>query len=340
MLHLLSPLLVLALACGSDSKDSSGDSGGAAQAWSYPLDDLLRLNHAQVIGTHNSYHVEPPDNVVDDWAYTHEDLDVQLGSLGVRQLELDVHFNPETASLEVYHLPIVDAVTTCLAFTDCLCAVRQWSDRSPGHMPLMIAIEPKDELDVEPMVDHLDDVDEAIAAIWPADRLITPDEVRGDAASLGEAVAERGWPTLGALRGRAFFYLLDGGASRDAYSEDLSTLAGRTMFVNAGVGHPLSAVTAVDDPYDEASIAAALDAGLIVRTRADAGEPDPAEAEARLRQALSSGAHYLSTDYPAPVEGYDYVAAIPGGQPAGCNPVLAPGDCAATDIEDPAFISD
>src|SRR5690606_26311301 len=64
----------------------------------------LRLNGIQVIGSHNSYHVAPPEAVVgflsrfnrdaEAWNYTHPALSRQL-DLGVRQFELDVYADPE-----------------------------------------------------------------------------------------------------------------------------------------------------------------------------------------------------------------------------------------------------
>lgn len=47
------------------------------------------------------------------------------------------------------------------------------------------------------------------------------------------------------------------------------------------------------------------------------------------------GAHWISTDFPAPVDGVDYVVEVPGGTPSRCNPITAPPDCAAADVEDP-----
>lgn len=66
----------------------------------------LRLNEIQVIGTHNSYHIEPKEAVMalikefsEEAAasikYTHKPLDQQLEKLGIRQLELDLFVDPE-----------------------------------------------------------------------------------------------------------------------------------------------------------------------------------------------------------------------------------------------------
>ena len=54
-------------------------------------DDCLRLNHLQVLGTHNSYHIAPAAPILaalGDRApaldYTHQPLPVQLERLGIR----------------------------------------------------------------------------------------------------------------------------------------------------------------------------------------------------------------------------------------------------------------
>ena len=66
----------------------------------------LRLNHIQVIGTHNSYHIAPHPMLdaliratnpagADSLAYTHRPLPEQLGELHIRQIELDLYADPK-----------------------------------------------------------------------------------------------------------------------------------------------------------------------------------------------------------------------------------------------------
>ncbi len=77
----------------------------------YPRDDALRLNQVQVLGSHNSYHIEPADLINEAFAlylgtaagqaladsldYTHVPLPEQFGAQGVRQIELDVFADPQ-----------------------------------------------------------------------------------------------------------------------------------------------------------------------------------------------------------------------------------------------------
>jgi hypothetical protein len=300
----------------------------------YPKDDTLRLNHLQAKGTHNSYHIEPPDAEVPDWLYTHAPLDVQLEDQGVRLFELDVHWAPETG-FTVHHVPFFDAVTTCETLADCLTTILAWSDENPGHHPIFVLVEPKDDIDQHKLPPRLDELDAEILSVWPRERILTPDDVRGAYPTLREAVLEKGWPTLGETRGKLVLTLLDHELSRDAYLDGHPTLEGRVMFADASPDDPWAGVLLMDDPVgDFDSIQAAVDAGFIVRTRSDTEKGELRSGNyAQKEAALASGAHLLSTDFPAPVEGVDYVLEIPGGTPSRCNPLVAPADCTSVDIE-------
>ena len=62
----------------------------------------------------------------------------------------------------------------------------------------------KDDKPTEAMFQRLE---KEIRSVFPSDSLVTPDDVRGNAATLGAAVAAHGWPTLGATRGKVYFML-------------------------------------------------------------------------------------------------------------------------------------
>ena len=299
--------------------------------YDYPRDDQLRFNQLQGRGTHNSYHIEPPNNDVDEWRYSHEPLDVQL-SAGVRQFELDLNVNVQDDRFEVYHFIRADDQTTCLLFTDCLRTLKRWSDHNRGHHPMVIMLELKDNYDPG-YEDHFFELFESeLGSVWPRDRLITPGMIQGDHASLGEAVAGDGWPTLGELRGRALFFLLADADHITHYTHDNTSLRDRLAFIDSSVDSPFAAVGKVDDPIGGADqIARSLDANMVIRTRVDTvGTSGPTIDQARLDAALDSGAQFLSSD--------DKTMAIPGGTPSRCNPVTAPTDCVSTDIENPEFI--
>jgi hypothetical protein len=297
------------------------------------MDSQLTLNHIQVKGTHNSYHIDPGQGV-DEWRYTHKPLDVQFGSQGVRQIELDIYWNEERKVMLVQHIPVLDDKTTCDTLPICLQVIKKWSDAHPQHLPIFIFIEPKGIAKI-PTKQAFDTVEKDALAAFPSSRIIKPDDVRKQHPDLRTAVAADGWPTLGTSRGKVCFVLLTRGEYRTAYTDNDTSLKGKLMFVLAGLDKPYGAITAIDDPIkNEQEIIDTVKKGILVRTRADAArEQAKTNDKTRLQAALRSGAHMLSTDYPAKVEGIDYVVDIPGGTPARCNPITAPKSCTSQALE-------
>src|SRR5258708_5753642 len=99
-------LLAAATACSSGSKRAATtpSTTGVTRAPAYRLDDSLRLNQIQVLGSHNSYHASPYPQVLAALRgvnpataagldYGHRPLPAQF-DLGVRQIELDVWADP------------------------------------------------------------------------------------------------------------------------------------------------------------------------------------------------------------------------------------------------------
>lgn len=334
---LFSPLaLIAALAMTpAMSCSSSDDAESTARTHPpYPRDGELRLNHIQTKGTHNSYHVETPGNKLQDWRYTMAPLTTQLETQGVRQIELDVRLDSEGAFFEVYHLPFIDEGTTCRRFTECLGAVKSWSDANPGHLLVYIQIEPKAPGQSAQLEDFFAKLEAEITSVFPRERILTPDDVRGSFSTLAEAVSTRGWPTLGESRGKVMFGFDNSDAVRKAYTRDLTSLDGRLLFVDSSPSEPFAALAILNNPLPQAAqIKAALDAGMLVRTRALSVEDEPSQQE--VDAALASGAQWISTDFPEPTDGQPLWLDIPGGEPARCNPVTAPIDCVASDIESP-----
>src|SRR5712691_10592398 len=93
-----------------------------------------------------------------------------------------------------------------------------------------------------------DALDAEIRSVFPANELITPDDVRGTHATLEEAVRSgTGWPTLAAARGKVLF-LLDQGDQRSVYIAGHPGLKGRVIFTNATPGEPDAALVEMNDP--------------------------------------------------------------------------------------------
>ena len=213
-----------------------------------------------------------------------------------------------------------------------------------NRIPIAIQIELKDDYLGGPTpvlpwdATAVDQLDTEIRSVFPPSDLITPDDVRGSHATLPEALATDGWPTIDASRGKVLFTMDNGGAYRDTYRVGHPVLEGRVIFTNSTVGAPDGAFVKLNSPVpDQAAIKAAVAAGYVVRTMADGDTAQARSNDTTDRDAaLVSGATWVSTDYPVPGNpfGTPYFVTIPGGTPARCNPVNAPSWCTSTQIED------
>ncbi|KAK7626912.1 hypothetical protein IWX50DRAFT_357916 [Phyllosticta citricarpa] len=142
-------------------------------------DSSLRLNEAQFMGTHNSYHKEV--NILgrpffellmpspQDYFYSHASFPNQLDYQSVRSLEIDLYadydepgqfadplirrlgqYQPPTKEwsaqmkergAKVFHIPDADVESVCPTFKICLTQLRDWSKSNPGHLPILIDLE-------------------------------------------------------------------------------------------------------------------------------------------------------------------------------------------------------
>jgi len=318
---------ILPCACSSEQKPV------------YPYDDLLRLNHIQTKGTHNSYHIAQPDGGIPKYDYTHVPLDEQLTRQGVRQFELDVYYYP-SGEFVVYHNE-GDDLSTCALLTDCLQTVKDWSDAHPDHHALCMHIEIKeDKAGVDPEVLN-QALDDKILSVWPRERIVTPDDVQKGYPTMRDALNTQGWPTLGETRGKILFVLLDLAEWRDSYTRGLTSTEGRVLFAESLGDLDIAAFARLDAPIEmEGPLREAVgQKSLIVRTRADeAGNQARDTDYTRLEKALEAGAQLISTDFPAKVDEYEYWVEIPDGTPSRCNPLTAPNYCTPLAIENPTIV--
>ncbi len=284
--------------------------------------------------------------------YTHAPLATQLDR-GVRTFELDIFADPtggrfanpllpqllnlavarptgmDQPGMKVVHIQDIDFRSTCPTLVGCMSELKTWSDAHPGHLPIVINLELKDDALPAPFDGtsivpfdraQLDAVDDEILSVL-GDRLITPDDVRGDAVDLRTAVSTTGWPSVAESRGR-FLFFIDNAGKRDAYLEDHPSLEGRVMFTSSGEGQPDGAVLKENDPGDGSRIRSLVEQGYLVRTRADADVVAPSAATRDV--ALASGAQIVHTDFP-PGESHSangYVVSFGTRVAARCNPVL------------------
>ncbi|WP_369061613.1 phosphatidylinositol-specific phospholipase C1-like protein [Caulobacter sp. 73W] len=302
--------------------------------------------------------------------YGHHPLARQLDD-GARQLEIDVAQDPagglyatpktalgkgermsvETAAVmakpgyKVLHMQDVDFRSTCLTFVACLGEVRSWSKANPTHAPILILINAKEGGPnlpggvVAPAYNAkaFDTLDAEIRSVFADAEMVTPDQVQGAKSTLREAVLAGGWPTLAAARGKVFFALDESPEKVAVYRGARGSLEGRAMFVNTDEASPAAAYLTLNDPVaQQARIQAAVKAGFVVRTRADADTWEARSNDPRRREAaFASGAQYVSTDYMRPDARFDggYQVRLPAGVVAACNRVRALGKCGGVPVE-------
>ncbi|AEU37377.1 phosphatidylinositol-specific phospholipase C1-like protein [Granulicella mallensis] len=300
--------------------------------------------------------------------YQHQPLTQQFDS-GVRQIELDVYadtkgglyahpsgpkmvasahlpadpdFDPNGVmskpGFKVMHVQDVDYRSTCQPFIGCLKEIREWSHAHPGHVPLFILVETKQgkpegnlhlTMPESFTTETFDALDAEIRSVFPANELITPDDVRGHHKTLNEAVLAGKWPTLAKARGKIVF-LMDQKAVGPVYLAGHPALRGRVIFTNADPGQPDAAFIERNDG-PAADISALVRQGYLIRARTDSDTKEARTNDAATRDAMiASGAQMLSTDYPinepARWDGH-YVVTLPGNVDARCNPVNAPATC-------------
>lgn len=269
--------------------------------------------------------------------YSHLTLTQQL-DMGLRALEIDVNHDPQGGrfqnpmglrllkengiapqpydkenklrqpGLKVFHVQDIDIRSSQLLFVDALSEIKKWMKSHPDHHPIYITINAKDELINKPgfvkplpfTKKALDSIDIEIRSVFAEQELITPDFVRGNAATLEEAVLKNGWPELKDAKNKIMFVLDERGDKMKAYMEGHPSLKERVMFVaNAQPGEPAAAFIIMNEAItDEIKIKALVEKGYFIRTRADADTYEARNADyTRYKAAIRSRAQIISTDY-------------------------------------------
>jgi len=162
--------------CDLTAQQIEDAGAGCQRAW---MDHNLKLNDIVSVGTHNSYKVELPEQIMamlrasapesaEELDYRHRPLTEQLDA-GARQLEIDVYNDPQGArfiapvglraaglalapaqlaalaepGFKVMHVQDIDVLSSCASWRDCLGIVRRWSLAHPDHAPILIMVNAK-----------------------------------------------------------------------------------------------------------------------------------------------------------------------------------------------------
>lgn len=302
----------------------------------------------------------------DSLDYSHLRLTTQL-DMGLRQVELDIVYDPEggrfadpllprqtaktygampydasdmhAPGFKVLHSQDIDVHSSCATWMICLEEIKTWSDANPNHVPILIMFNAKEGGSafpgVTPALDFTREgyraLDAETLSVFPGDRIIKPDDVRGEFATLRDAVLAGNWPSLDSARGKVFFALDERPEKVRTYMDGRSSLEGLPLFVNSiSEQEDHAAYFTMNNPIGgQDRIRAAVNAGFIVRTRADANTQEARVNDTSRREAaFASGAQYISTDYYVPrLEFSDYTVSLPGGAAARCNPVRLGSRC-------------
>ncbi|NQV70569.1 MAG: hypothetical protein HQ498_11130 [Pseudohongiella sp.] len=337
----------------------------------------LKMNDLQAAGSHNSYKLAIPPvelalirdynpDSADSLDYSHLTLTNQL-ELGMRQIELDIVYDPEggryadpllprqTATsygaqpydnsamhapgFKVLHSQDIDVRSSCATWILCLTEIRNWSQANPEHVPILIMFNAKEggsayagvKLTLDFTTAAYEALDAETLSVFDRSEIITPDDVRGTSNTLRDAVLAGGWPSLNQARGKVFFAMDERPEKVAVYMRGHGSLEGLPFFVNSideEADH--AAYFTINNPLrDQDRIRAAVRAGFIVRTRADADTREARSNSSERREAaFASGAQYISTDYYVPRLAFSsYSVQLPGKTPARCNPVRRPSSC-------------
>jgi hypothetical protein len=255
-----------------------------------------------------------------------------LKAANIEPQPFDIDDDLSKPGLKVFHVPDIDFRSNHLLFIDCLKELKHWSDEHPAHMPVIITMNAKDS-DAKglhlllPFTNAaLDSIDMEILTVFSKDQLITPDLVRGNAASLEQAVLQNGWPLLSAVKGRFLFVLDETGEKLAAYTSGHPSLQGRLLFVNEKAGNAEAAFMIMNDPKkDGDKIRELVKKGYLIRTRADANTAEARKSVYRMFDAAqASGAQIITTDYYLPSIYFSstYKVAFDDGKYVRKNPVL------------------
>jgi hypothetical protein len=317
----------------------------------------------------DSLGVLPSNLDPDDLDYTHETYENQFNLYNIRGLEIDIFNDPQGGQyyyragkylsggnassnnpdlnlpgFKVLHIVDFDFNSHHTTFKQTLEAIYNWSVSHPNHLPIFINIETNEESAAAllPTVPNLtptipydasacDKLDEEIKSVFGSslDKVITPDDVRGNYTTLREAVLAGNWPKLAEARNKIVFIMQ--GAAESLYKVGHPSLQGRAMFVYSSYTSDEAAFIILNNPTgSKATIQQRVNEGFIVRTRADAGTTEARNGDyTDMNNAFESGAQIVSTDYYRPdaragTPGWtDYKVQFPNAELARINPVSA-----------------
>ena len=279
----------------------------------------VKLNEIAVMGTHNSYQLLgtlPKRGLmktlqiisfgaVENKAVFEMDTFTEQLEQGIRNLEIDIETVDDEGDVSfiVTHKAIIDNVSSAYNLAKGLEEIAMWSDNNPGHLPVYLLIEPKDDV---PSINNMKnfsleyalELDKVLRQVL-GDRLFTPQQVMGDYESFEEMRKADGWPTLKESAGKIIVLLHTCDVTQKYIDTDTSikTQAMFPMLLFGDIDKPYAAFILDNDPViaSENNKKTVDENNLMVRTRAD---DYPDFSDERYKSADNCGSHIITTDYP------------------------------------------
>lgn len=284
------------------------------------IENGVKYNEVQFLGTHNSYQIEATEEYkqlfrtlsdltfglisAETAEFTMDSLTEQL-EVGIRSLEIDIETVDKEGDVSfiVTHNPQMDNTTGCYDFEKAIEEIKMWSDHNPGHLPVTVIVEPKKGVipvnDMKNLTMEYVSVLEEIISEKMGDTLLTPKDMMGNYGSFKEMREADGWLRLEDTMGKVLFLLHDTTVTSQYIKQDES-IKSQTMF-------PMLRFDDRNKEYasfiidNEPGTALSHEAesiekcNLIVRTRADSF---PNADEKRYEKTNNCLSQIISTDYP------------------------------------------
>lgn len=289
----------------------------------FNIDDTFsketKINEIAVMGTHNSYQMLAtfPKRVlmktlqiitfglVENKAVFEMDTFTLQLEQGVRNLEIDIETvdNGEEVSFIVTHKPTLDNVTSAYDFAKALDEIVLWSNNNPGHIPIYLLIEPKN--DVAP-INNMQNFSLEYALEFDmllkeklGDKLLTPKLAMGDHESLEAMRTADDWPTLNEAAGKIIVLMHTCDVTQEYidFDQSIKTQAMFPMLLFDDIDKSYASFILENDPETaiENNKITIGEKNLMVRTRAD---DYPDFSDERYDFANKCGSQIITTDYP------------------------------------------
>lgn len=282
--------------------------------------DGVKYNEVAFIGSHNSYQLTSTEGYrklfgaldiasfglikADSASYNMDTLTQQF-EVGIRNLEIDVEVTETDGKVGfvVCHNPLLDNASSCYDFEKAVEEIKLWSDNNPGHLPISIIIEPKEDVplfgDFKTFTfDYIDEF-ETVLTEKLGDKILTPAEMMGEYDSLKQMRENDGWLPLKDTLGKVIILLHDSNVT-DKYIKQDESIKSQAMFPMLRYKSRNKSYTSfiIDNEVASASVhkSESIDkCKLIVRTRADSYL---SYSEEKYEKVDSCVSQIISTDYP------------------------------------------